>query len=60
MAGAGETTKRWPGETDEAFPEAFVKIPQQPKEKKPGQLTDEQIKQFFDEVGTYSHTNCFS
>ena len=42
--------KRWPGECDDAVPGPFVTIPPQPKEKKPGQLTHEQLKEYFDLV----------
>lgn len=43
----------YPGHSDEAFPEAFTlpAMPAQPKEKKPGQLPEESIRQFFEEVG---------
>ena len=42
--------KRYPGEVDAVHPEPFNKIPVQISEKKDGQLTDAQLKQFFDEV----------
>lgn len=32
------------------YPEVFNKMPAQPKEKKPGQLPESEIKKFFDEV----------
>jgi len=41
--------KVWPGDSDEEHPEVFTKIPPQPKTKKPGQLTKEQLEQFFNE-----------
>ena len=45
------TTKRWPGESEEAYPEVFTVAPPRVGPKKPGQLTDEQIKHFFEKVG---------
>ena len=45
-----QTPKRWTGYTDEAHPEIFTVMPPQPKILKPGQLTEEQVKKFFDEV----------
>ncbi|KAI8502573.1 hypothetical protein Bbelb_192750 [Branchiostoma belcheri] len=33
----------------EAYPEVYTTAPVQPKEKKPGQLTNEQVKQYFSE-----------
>lgn len=47
VAAMAET--KWSGETDEAHPEIFNSIPPQPKVLKPGQLSEEKIKQFFDE-----------
>ena len=41
---------RWPAESDEAFPEIFTVMPEQPVQKKPGQLNQQQIRQFFEEV----------
>lgn len=41
--------KRFPGESDEIHPEPFTEIPPQPKEKKEGQLTEKQLKHFFEE-----------
>ena len=41
---------RFPGEVDETYPEVFTKMPPQPKEKKPGQLSEELIKEYFDKV----------
>ncbi|KAL8622941.1 hypothetical protein ACOMHN_027062 [Nucella lapillus] len=40
-----------PGEIDETYPDVFNihAMPEQPKEKKPGQLADHVIKQFFEE-----------
>ena len=45
-------TKRWPGDVDQTFPDVFnIKaMPPQPSEKKPGQLPDAMIRQFFEEV----------
>ena len=38
-----------PNETVPAFPEVFTVPPkEQPKQKKPGQLSEEQLKQFFE------------
>ena len=45
--------RRWPGECDDEIPGPFVTIPPQPSRKKPGQLTDEQIHQYFDVVGNH-------
>ena len=45
------TNKRWPGESDEAHPDTFNVAPPRVGPKKPGQLTDEQIKHFFEKVG---------
>jgi hypothetical protein len=44
--------KKYPGEVGKAFPDVFSlkAMPPQPKEKKPGQLPEEQIRQFFEEV----------
>ncbi|XP_064601734.1 uncharacterized protein LOC135467805 [Liolophura sinensis] len=42
------TQKKWPAETDEAHPEIFTVMPPQPKEKKPGQLPEKDIRQFFE------------
>lgn len=41
-----------PGYTGETYPDLFNinAMPEQPKEKKPGQLPDEMIRQFFNEV----------
>jgi hypothetical protein len=46
------TTTKCPGLLDKAFPDVFnVKaMPPQPQEKKPGQLPEEQIRKFFEEV----------
>ena len=40
------------GQTDEAHPELFnlTAMPEQPTVKKPGQLSDAMIKQFFEDV----------
>ncbi|KAK3096497.1 hypothetical protein FSP39_000740 [Pinctada imbricata] len=49
---SGEIKKKkekWPGSIDEVYPEPFLTIPLQPKEKKPGQLTQKQLKQYFEE-----------
>ena len=42
----------YPGSTDEAFPELFdIRAkPPNPKVKKNGQLSDDQIRKFFEEV----------
>ncbi|XP_069114957.1 phytanoyl-CoA dioxygenase domain-containing protein 1 homolog [Argopecten irradians] len=42
---------KFPGDTDEAHPEKFnlEAMPPQPKERKPGQLPEDMIKQFFTE-----------
>lgn len=41
--------QRWLGQSDQAYPEVFTKIPPQPAVQKPGQLTQEQVEQFFTE-----------
>ena len=46
----GGEAKKWPGFTGVAYPEVFNTIPPQPQQRKPGQLSDQQIKKFFDEV----------
>jgi len=45
------TTKKWPGHQEETFPDVFNinAMPPQPKEKKPGQLPENMIRQFFEE-----------
>ena len=47
---ASGEAKKWPGFTGEAYPEVFTKIPPQPQQVKPGQLSEQQVKKFFDEV----------
>ena len=42
--------KKWPGFTGKAYPEVFNTIPPQPQQQKPGQLSEQQIKKFFEEV----------
>ena len=44
----------YPGSTEEAHPELFglQAMPEQPKEKKPGQLSKDDVEQFFREVRT--------
>ena len=44
----------YPGITDEAHPELFNKeaMPKQPTVKKPGQLPETAIRQFFEQVGS--------
>jgi len=56
---------QWKGFTGEENPEVWnlAAMPEQPTEKKPGQLTPEQVKTYFEEVGHLSrfHTtylNC--
>ena len=46
------SAKRWPGDIDETFPDVFNinAMPPQPSEQKPGQLPEEMIRQFFEEV----------
>lgn len=45
------TEFEYPGMTSESHPECFNKeaMPAQPKEKKPGQLPEHLVKQFFEE-----------
>ena len=47
-----EKKKTWPGYTKEAHPEVcdIRAMPPQPKVLKPGQLPEEQIRQYFEEV----------
>jgi len=46
----GGEAKQWPGFTGKAYPEVFNTIPPQPQNLKPGQLSEEEVKKFFDEV----------
>jgi len=41
---------KWPGFTGKAYPEVFNTIPPQPQQLKIGQLSEQQVKKFFDEV----------
>ena len=45
-----EVEKKWPGFTDEAHPEIFTTVPPQPAQLKVGQLSEDQIRKFFEEV----------
>lgn len=56
---SGEKPQRFPGEVDEVNPLPFITMPPQPKEKKPGQLSEKQLKQYFDEVSTLSSNFTF-
>jgi len=47
---ASEVAKKWPGFTGKAYPEVFTKAPPQPQQLKPGQLSEQQVKAFFEEV----------
>jgi len=47
---ASEEAKKWPGFTGKAYPEVFTIIPPQPQQLKLGQLSEQQVKKFFDEV----------
>lgn len=47
---ATEEAKKYPGFTGKAYPEIFTTVPPQPKQQKPGQLSEEQVKKFFEEV----------
>lgn len=49
-------TKRQLGQQEKVYPEVFDlrAMPKQPEEKKPGQLPDSMIKQFFEEVSINS------
>ena len=42
--------RRWPGYTEDAYPEVFNTMTAQPKTLKPGQISEEKARQFFDEV----------
>ena len=50
------------GCTDEAHPELFnlAAMPTQPKEKKPGQLSEDKIRQFFELVIIFKYLICNS
>lgn len=50
-----EEPVRFPGEVDEVHPLPFITMPPQPNEKKLGQLSRKQLKQFFDEVYILFH-----
>ena len=52
MATDKAKTNAYPGEVEETYPDIFniQAMPTQPLEKKPGQLPDHMIKQFFEEV----------
>jgi hypothetical protein len=50
---AKEEPAKFPGEVDEVHPLPFITMPPQPNEKKPGQLSKKQLKQFFDEVCSF-------
>ena len=55
-----QQTKRWPGSPDRAYPEVFTATPaNQPKEKKPGQLTGQQLRQYVEDVSDESVLNVF-
>jgi len=54
----GREAKQWPGFTGKAYPEVFNTVPPQPQQRKPGQLSEEQVKKFFDEV--YTVHICYS
>lgn len=56
---SGEKPQRFPGEVDDVHPLPFITMPPQPKEKKPGQLSEKQLKQYFDEVSTPSSNLTF-
>ena len=42
--------KRYPGQSDEAFPDVFTRPPAFPVTLKPGQLSEQQFRQYFEEV----------
>jgi len=42
--------RQWPGYTEDAYPEVFNTMTAQPKTLKPGQISEEKARQFFDEV----------
>ena len=49
-------TERYPGESDEAHPELFdLNARPPPAAPKPGQLTEEQVKQYF-ELVCFNHS----
>lgn len=48
-----EANKVWPGESSEAFPGVFCYVPPPPKTRKPGQLKQEQIEQFVQDVSVF-------
>lgn len=51
-----EDEKRYPGQSTEVFPEPFNKPPDVIPTGKPGQLSEEKIRQFFDEVSIVYRT----
>ena len=53
MAAADQDARMWPGYTGTAHPEKFdirAKYSQTTYGHKPGQLTEDQVKQYFEEV----------
>ena len=48
------TTIAYPGESSESYPEVFTKPPPMPAVLKPGQLSEQQFKQFFEEVRLFA------
>ena len=48
------TTIAYPGESSESYPEVFTKPPPMPAVLKPGQLSEQQFKQFFEEVRQFN------
>jgi len=47
---SAQQPRHWPGYTEEAHPEVFNTMPAQPQTLKPGQISEEKARQFFDEV----------
>lgn len=44
---SGEKPQRFPGEVDDVHPLPFITMPPQPKEKKPGQLSEKTTEAIF-------------
>lgn len=52
-------SKRWPGYTEEAYPDIFTTIPPQPECLKPGQVQEDDVRRFFNEVSIGFLANIF-
>ena len=43
---------KYPGYLGVGYPDVFTTIPSQPTEKKPGQLLQEKVREYFEKVST--------